>query len=59
VNADPHQAEETPESRYPRGLYLHVIVVSLIGGFAVMAWFIVYEGLNKLIWDNSFVAGHA
>ena len=37
---------------YPWGLYLHVIVVSLIGGFAVMAWFVVYEGLNKLIWDN-------
>ena len=59
VSADAQQAEVTPDSRYPRGLYLHVIVVSLIGGFAVMAWFIVYEGLNKLIWDNSFVAGHA
>jgi H+/Cl- antiporter ClcA len=59
VNADPQQAEETSASRYPRGLYLHVLVVSLIGGFAVMAWFIVYEELNKLIWDNGFVAGHA
>jgi chloride channel protein, CIC family len=44
---------------YPRGLYLHVVVVSLIGGFAVLAWFLVYEWLNKLIWDNGFVTDHA
>ena len=44
---------------YPRGLYLHVIVVSLIGGFGVLAWFIVYEALNKLIWDSGFVADNA
>jgi len=56
----PQNAETTaPESHYPRGLYLHVIVVSLIGGFAVMAWFIVYDWLNKLIWDNGFMTGHA
>ncbi len=59
MNVDPQQTEETTAYRYPRGLYLHVLVVSLIGGFAVMAWFIVYEELNKLIWDNDFVAGHA
>ena len=44
---------------YPRGLYLHVIVVSLIGGFGVLGWFVVYEELNKLIWDNAFVSEHA
>ncbi len=49
-------AEATP---YPRGLYIHVVVVSLIGGFAVMAWFVVYEALNKLIWSNGFVTDHA
>jgi H+/Cl- antiporter ClcA len=59
VNDDPQQADVAPESRYPRGLYLHVLVVSLIGGFGVLAWFLVYEGLNDLLWDNSFVAGHA
>ena len=42
-----------------RLLYLHVLVVSLIGGFAVLGWFVVYEDLNKLIWDNSFVTAHA
>ena len=44
---------------YPRGLYLHVIVVSLIGGFGVLGWFVVYEALNKLIWDNGFVSENA
>jgi len=55
------QTTETaiPDTHYPRGLYLHVVVVSLIGGFAVMAWFIVYDWLNKLIWDNSYVTAHA
>jgi H+/Cl- antiporter ClcA len=44
---------------YPWGLYLHVIVVSLVGGFAVLGWFLLYEGLNKLIWDNGYVSDHA
>ena len=41
-----------------RGLYLHTIVVSLVGGFAVLAWFLVYEALNKLLWSNGFVTAH-
>jgi len=53
------EAPAAPESRYPRGLYAHVIVVSLIGGFAVMGWFVLYDWLNKLIWDNSYVTGHS
>ena len=44
---------------YPRGLYLHVLVVSLVGGFAVLGWFVLYEWLNKLIWENAYVVAHA
>ena len=44
---------------YPWGLYVHVIVVSVIGGFAVLGWFLLYEGLNKLIWDNGYATDHA
>jgi len=44
---------------YPWGLYLHVVVVSVIGGFGVLLWFVLYEWLNKLIWDGSYVTGHA
>jgi H+/Cl- antiporter ClcA len=61
--AAPAQAE-APEpaaatDAYPWGLYLHVIAVSLIGGFGVMLWFVLYEWLNKLIWDASFVTDNA
>ena len=47
------------EGAYPWGLYIHVIVVSFIGGFLVLGWFVLYEALNKLIWENGFVTGHA
>jgi len=64
VNAQPQQAVPSQTDAqtavpYPRGLYVHVIVVSLIGGFGVLAWFVVYEALNQLIWDNRFVSDHA
>ena len=44
---------------YPPSLYFHVIVVSLVGAFGVLAWFAAYEVLNRLVWDNSFVAENA
>jgi H+/Cl- antiporter ClcA len=47
------------EGVYPWGLYLHVIVVSFIGGLLVLGWFVLYEVLNKVIWENGFVAGEA
>jgi H+/Cl- antiporter ClcA len=47
------------EGAYPWGLYLHVIVVSFVGGLLVLGWFVVYEVLNKLIWENGFVTGNA
>ena len=47
------------EGTYPWGLYFHVIVVSFLGGFLVLGWFVLYEALNKLIWENGFVTAHA
>jgi H+/Cl- antiporter ClcA len=55
AEAGPAPAVDT----YPWGLYLHVIVVSVIGGFAVLGWFLLYEALNKLIWDSTFVTDNA
>ena len=34
-------------------------MVSFIGGFLVLGWFVLYEALNKLIWENGYVTGHA
>jgi H+/Cl- antiporter ClcA len=47
------------EGAYPWGLYFHVIIVSFIGGLVVLGWFVLYEALNKLIWENGFVADNA
>jgi H+/Cl- antiporter ClcA len=47
------------EASYPWGLYLHVIAVSFVGGFLVLGGFVLYEALNKLIWENDYVADHA
>ena len=47
------------EGAYPWGLYFHVIVVSVLGGLLVLGWFVLYEGLNKLIWENGFVTDNA
>ena len=57
--AAPAPAPTTAAETYPWGLYLHVIVVSLIGGFGVLLWFVLYEWLNRLIWDGSYVTDHA
>ena len=42
-----------------RLLYLHVVVVSLAAALVVVAWFIAFEAVTKLLWDGSFVTGHA
>ena len=47
------------EGAYPWGLYLHVIAVSFAGGLLVLGWFVLYEVLNKLIWENGLVTDHA
>src|SRR5512137_2946269 len=60
--AEPTETATPPADGPVQGtrlLYLHVIVVSLVGGFAVLGWFVLYEWLNKLLWDNGFVSSHA
>jgi H+/Cl- antiporter ClcA len=54
----PARAPAVAEAAVSRLLYVHVIVVALIGGFAVLGWFALYEWLNKKLWDNSFVTSH-
>jgi H+/Cl- antiporter ClcA len=38
--------------------YVHVVIVAVIGAVAVLAWLIVFEELNKLLWENDFVTGN-
>ncbi len=46
------------EPAQSRLIYVHVIVVALLGGFALLGWFAFYNWLNKKLWDNSFVSAH-
>ncbi len=38
--------------------YVHVVVVAVIGAVAVLAWLVVFETVNKLIWENDFVVAN-
>jgi H+/Cl- antiporter ClcA len=38
--------------------YIHVVVVALIGAVLVLAWLLLYEVLNRAIWENAFVSAN-
>ncbi len=38
--------------------YLHVVVVAVIGAIAVLAWLVVFETVNRLLWENDFVTAN-
>jgi hypothetical protein len=44
-----------PDGRALVHLHVHVVIVALIGAVAVLAWLLVYEAVNKLLWENEFV----
>ena len=43
---------------HPVHPYLHVIAVAIIGALGVLAWLLVFEGVNKLLWENDFVTSN-
>jgi H+/Cl- antiporter ClcA len=42
-----------------RLLYVHVVVVSLVAALLVVAWFILFEAVTRLLWEGSFMAANA
>ena len=38
--------------------YVHVVIVALIGAVAVLAWLLVFEAVNKLLWENAVIAAN-
>jgi len=38
--------------------YVHVVIVAIIGAVAVLAWLIVFETVNRLLWENTFVTAN-
>jgi H+/Cl- antiporter ClcA len=35
--------------------YVHVVIVAIIGAVSVLAWLIVFEVVNRFLWENEFV----
>jgi len=52
----PRRPTVRPEQPVHR--YVDVVVVAGIGAVAMLAWLHVFEELNKLLWDNDFVAAN-
>ena len=38
--------------------YVHVVVVAVLGAVAVLAWLVVFENVNRLLWENAFVTAN-
>ncbi len=51
-------AEPTITPTQPVHPYLHVVAVAIIGAVAVLAWLMVFEEANKLLWENDFVTSN-
>ncbi len=45
-------------STQPVHPYLHVIAVAVIGAVSVLVWLIIFENVNKLLWENDFVTSN-
>jgi H+/Cl- antiporter ClcA len=54
VGNEPEIAEPVTAAR-PVHPYVHVVIVAVIGAVAVLAWLLVFEVVNKLLWENEFV----
>ena len=50
--------ESTITSSQPVHPYVHVVIVAILGAVSVLAWLIVFETGNKLIWENAFVVAN-
>ena len=49
---DDRDVSEAVTSARPVHPYVHVVVVAVIAAVAVLAWLIVFEAVNKLLWEN-------
>ena len=38
--------------------YVHVVIVAVLGGIAVLAWLVVFEVVNRFLWENDVVTAN-
>jgi H+/Cl- antiporter ClcA len=50
--------EPTVDRKRPVHPYVHVVVVAVIGAVSVLAWLVVYEVVNRLLWENDVVTAN-
>jgi H+/Cl- antiporter ClcA len=50
--------EPTVTPAQPVHPYVHVVIVAVLGAVAVLAWLLVFEAGNKLLWENEFVVAN-
>jgi H+/Cl- antiporter ClcA len=59
ARADGNDADELAVSATrPIHPYVHVVIVAIVGALAVLAWLIVFEEVNKLLWENDVVTAN-
>jgi H+/Cl- antiporter ClcA len=49
------ELDEAVTAAQPVHPYVHVVVVAIIGAVSVLAWLVVFQAVNKLLWENEFV----
>jgi H+/Cl- antiporter ClcA len=49
---------ETVTPARPVHPYIHVVIVAVIGALSVLAWLVVFETVNRLLWENDFVVAN-
>ena len=58
VDQDAGISQEVITPSQPVHPYLHVIAVAIIGAVAVLVWLVIFEDVNKLLWENDFVTSN-
>ena len=52
---EPNQPAPTAEAPVPVRLYLHVVLVALLGAASVLAWLAVYTVVNRFLWESQLL----
>ena len=58
VDQDAGISQEVITPSQPVHPYLHVIAVAIIGAIGVLVWLVIFEDVNKLLWENDFVTSN-
>jgi H+/Cl- antiporter ClcA len=53
-----HEPGDLSPAARPVHPFVHVVIVALIGAVSVLAWLVVFELVNRLLWENSVVTAN-